>query len=403
MRILFFTRALPCHNTGGMELVAWYVATGLAERGHNVKIITTSIGNGIPYKIPEDLCHRLAIEYLEKTKPGRYSRRWWKASRRAYVMEKNRFVPDVILSISAGARSVLPILRKIPAIMQAHGTSWGEFISKIRSGRFILMVASIRNLMWIPLDLVMYHRFQKVVAVGPKVYNALEHPLVRWALPKDGMIMIPNGIDTDLFHPDHDTRLRIRKKMGIPEKTKVIVWASRLHRQKGTHLALKAFATMKIPDIWFLIIGDGPEKSALEHQSKDLGVADKVIFAGRVEHDHLPELLNCGDVFVFTTIRQEVGFTLNVLEALSVNLPVVVSRNLVGSFEGAEDIGIYPVNPADTKAVSEAIGNAFLSDGGGRFFIERHYSRRIMLDRYEQIVTAVMDGVVLSRHTTPKS
>jgi glycosyltransferase involved in cell wall biosynthesis len=372
-----------------MELVAWDMAKGLAERKHNVKILTTSTVNGIPYKIPEDLRHQLAIEYLEKTKPGRYSRRWWKASRRAYVIEKNRFVPDVVVSISAGARSVLPILRKIPAIMQAQGTSWGEFISKMRSGRFISMIVSIRNLMWIPLDLVMYRRFQKVVAAGPKVYNALEHLLVRWALPKDGLIMIPNGIDTELFRPDHDTRLRIRKKMGIPEKTKVIVWASRLHRQKGAHLALKAFAELKSPDIRFLVIGDGPERPALELQSKTLRVADKVIFVGQVEHGYLPALLNCGDVFIFTTIREE-GLPLNVLEALSVNLPVVISRNLAGSFEGAK--GIYPVNPTDTKAVSEAIENAFLSDGNGRFFIENHYSLKTMLDRYELILKEVVSS-----------
>jgi glycosyltransferase involved in cell wall biosynthesis len=390
MRILFFTRALPCHNTGGMELVAWDVAKGLAERKHNVKIITTSTGNSIPYKIPEDLRHQLAIEYLEKTKPGRYSRRWWKDSRRAYVIEKKRFIPDVVISISAGARSVLPLLREIPAIMQAHGTSWGEFISKIHSGRFISMIFSIRNLIWIPLDLVMYHRFRKVVAVGPKVYNALEHPLVRWALPKDGMIMIPNGIDTELFRPDHDTRLRIRKKMGIPEKTKVIIWASRLHRQKGAHLALRAFSELKSPDIWFLVIGDGPERSALEFQSKTLRVADRVVFVGQVDHSYLPALLNCGDVFLFTTIREEVGFTLNVLEALSVNLPVVVSSYLAGLFEGVE--GIYPVNPTDTKTVSKAIENAFLSDGSGRFFIENHYSRETMLDRYELILKEVVSS-----------
>jgi glycosyltransferase involved in cell wall biosynthesis len=389
MNIVFFSRSLPCHILGGMELVAWDLAKGLAERKHNVKIITTSTGKGIPYKIPEDLRHRLTIEYLEKTKPGRYSRRWWKASRRAYMIEKNRFVPDVVISISAGARSVLPILRKIPAIMQAQGTSWSGFISKMCSGRFISMIVSIWNLMWIPLDLVMYHRFRKVVAVGPKVYNALEHPLVRWALPKDGLIMIPNGIDTELFRPDHDTRLRIRRKMGIPEKTKVIVWASRLHRQKGAHLALKAFAELKSPDIWFFVIGDGPERPALELQSKTLRVADKVVFVGQVDHSYLPALLNCGDVFIFTTIGEE-GFPLNVLEALSVNLPVVVSRNLAGPLEGAE--GIYPVNPTDTKAVSETIENAFLSNGNGRFFIENHYSLKTMLDSYELILKGVVSS-----------
>ncbi|MDH3258948.1 MAG: glycosyltransferase, partial [Deltaproteobacteria bacterium] len=117
-----------------MEHVAWDVATGLAERGHKIKVITTATRNGNRCTIPVDVADRFTVEYLDTTRPGQYSRRWWEESRAAYLQAKDRFKPDIVFSISAGARSVLPLLEGIPSVIQVHGTSLGELLSKIRSG-----------------------------------------------------------------------------------------------------------------------------------------------------------------------------------------------------------------------------------------------------------------------------
>ncbi len=397
MNILFFSRSLPCHGIGGMELVAWNVATGLAERGHNVKIITTATRNGSLCTIPVELSDCLTVEYLCDTRPGRYSRRWWKESRSAYIHEKDRFNPHVVFSVSAGAKSVFPILYGVPSLIQAHGTSLGEFYSKIRSGRFISYISSIRNLLWIPQDMIMFRGTNKIVAVGPAVRDALEHPLIRLVLPRDKVVNIPNGIDTEMFRPDHRARVEIRKQFGIPETAKVLVWASRLHRQKGTHLALEAFSRLNRDDVWFLIIGDGTERIKLQQQSTEKGISDRVIFVGQLLHAKLPFFLSAGDAFVFTTIRDE-GLPLNLLEAMSINLPCVISQHLTKAIDSIEDVeGIYTVMPTDATDVAQgmlkAIGNkrdriavSALQKESARSFIEHHYSQSVMLDHYETLL-----------------
>jgi len=395
MNILFFSRALPCHGIGGMELVAWNLATGLANKGHTGKIITTATTFGSACQIPTDLSHCLSVEYLSNTSPGRYSRYWWRASRLAYLRELDRFAPDIVVSISVGAKSILATLGKVPAVMQAHGTALGEFSSKVRSGRIISVVSSIRDLFWLLRDLTMYRRFQKIIAVGPAVRDGLENPLIRLALPKDRAIMIPNGVDTNVFRPDTKAKFKIRKQLQIPETAKVLVWVSRLHRQKGIHLAFKALSHLNQDNVWFLLVGGGPERKKLQYKSQKMGISDRVIFAGEVPHNELPLFLSAGDVFVFTTVRHEVGLTLNVLEAMSMNLPCVISQHVaedvVGCMEHIE--GMYLVLPTRLNNVTEGISKALVDTSDGRrSFVKKSYSKIRMLDMYEEALFRVINA-----------
>jgi glycosyltransferase involved in cell wall biosynthesis len=363
--------------------MAWQLASGLVARGHGVRVITTARPPGARSKRADREGGNPTVVYLERTKPGRYSRRWWQASRTAYRFERQHFKPDVVVSISAGAKSVLPLLGSVPAIMQAHGTAWEEVRSKVRTGRFLASISALRNLLWIPQDLAMYRRMARIVAVGPRVYAALQLPYVRAFVPPEKIVLIANGIDTDLFRPHPETKARIRQQLQLPQTAKVLVWASRLHRQKGLHLALEAFATLKTRDIWFVVIGDGPERRNLQQQTKALGMAERVRFIGPVSHDALPEWLNAGDAFVFTSIRHE-GLPLNVLEAMSMNLPVVIAEHLAGALQGSA--GVYAVDPSDTAAAGETMGRALAPQVAGRSFVYQHYSRDVMLDRYEALV-----------------
>ncbi|MCC2662435.1 MAG: glycosyl transferase, group 1 [Geminicoccaceae bacterium] len=366
-----------------MQRVAWDLATGLAERGHQVKVVTTATADGRHTAIPAELSDRLAVEHLHHTRPARYSRSWWRESRAAYLRGREEGLrPDVVLSVSAGAWSVLPLLGTVPAVLQAHGTSIAEIRSKVRTGRLAAMLGAFQNLCWVPWDLGMYRRCEKVVAVGPMAYAALRHPLIRGALPQDKVVMIPNGVDTATYRPGAAAKPELARQLGLPRGAKVLVWASRLHRQKGTHLALSAFAEIAARDLSFVIIGHGPERGNLERQAQALGVADRVRFLGQIDSAEMPRWLSVGDAFVFTSIREE-GFPLNILEAMSMNLPVVASDSLVEALERVDSI--YAVNPSDSAAVSRAMQQAVATAGSGRALVERRYSRQVMVQGYEDL------------------
>ncbi|MGH8581712.1 MAG: glycosyltransferase, partial [Gammaproteobacteria bacterium] len=109
------------------------------------------------------------------------------------------------------------------------------------------------------------------------------------------------------------------------------------------------------PAVRYLIVGDGPERGGLEALSRAFGIANRVTFAGGIAREQLPQWLQAGDAFLFTTTCTE-GLPLNALEALAVGLPAVVSDHLHGVIEISP--AVQGVNPSDTVVVVEALRRA---------------------------------------------
>ncbi|HBQ6836701.1 TPA: glycosyl transferase group 1, partial [Klebsiella quasipneumoniae subsp. similipneumoniae] len=76
-KIVMFTRSLPMHGLGGMEVVAWDVAQALSSLGSEVNIITTKTKEfkGL-HKIDG-----INVFFIDNVKSGKYSRNWWKESK----------------------------------------------------------------------------------------------------------------------------------------------------------------------------------------------------------------------------------------------------------------------------------------------------------------------------------
>lgn len=353
--LAMLSRTLPFHSIGGMQAVAWDLARQFAADGVRVSLLTTRIP-GRPAQFEED---GVEVVAFAEAAPERYSAAWWRHSR-GYFEERLMGSVTGVLSVSAAAYGVLPLkprLPRVPFVFQAHGTALGEFLSKWRTRRLKALLTSLRNLLWVFKDLYAYPRFDTVVAVGSAVETELRRPPIRWALPADRIRLIRNGIDASAFARDPAVRERMRRNLGLGEGERLVVSASRLHRQKGVDLGLRAFARLagEDPAVRYLIVGDGPERGELEALSRALGVMDRVIFAGAIAREQLPEWLQAGDAFLFTTTCTE-GLPLNILEALAVGLPAVVSDSLQSVIEISP--AVQGVNPSDTVAVAEALRRA---------------------------------------------
>jgi glycosyltransferase involved in cell wall biosynthesis len=320
-------RVLPHHCIGGMPAVAWDLATALVRKGLEVTVLTARIA-GRPAVFADA---GVKIHALPGTSWRRYGRRWWRETRSLFERELIERC-DLVLSISAGGFGLLPLRHRsprIPFVFQAHGTSVGEVLSKWRSGSVMAMASSIRNITWIAKDLAAYRCFDAIVAVGDQVATEFASwPIARF-VDSGRLKVIQNGIDTNLFRPDAAARQRVRTELGWGGELKVIVSASRLHKQKGLDLALEAFALLARQDcaVRYLIVGEGPEEAALRRKVANLGIEGEVHFTGGVAREQVPRYLNAGDAMLFTTTHVE-GNPLNVLEALATGLPVVASRHL---------------------------------------------------------------------------
>ncbi|MBF0330311.1 MAG: glycosyltransferase [Candidatus Omnitrophica bacterium] len=167
--------------------------------------------------------------------------------------------------------------------------------------------------------------------------------------------VIPNGINGEVFKDQKDAAARnaLRASLGLAEDDLVIGNVSRLIEDKGHAVLLRALADVMAvtPQVKGLIIGDGVLAANLRALARDLGIASKVVFAGR-RHD-VPELLGCMDLFVCPTYRE--AFGLSVLEAMSAGKPVIASND-AGMVEIIRDglDGIL-LKPGDSTILSKAM------------------------------------------------
>lgn len=348
-------RALPHHCIGGMQTVAWDLATAFAREGLSVTVLTAEIP-GRP-EVFED--HGIQVRALPGTTWHRYSHGWNSATRNAFARELLGRC-DLALSISAGGYGLLPLRSRmpfVPFVLQAHGTSIRELKSKLHSGHFRAVVTSPRNIAWTARDLLAYSHFDAIVPVGSRIACDFAAWPIRRAVGDAIVRVIPNGIDTTRFRPDAEIRIRMRSSLGLGDDLKVIVSVGRLHRQKGLGHSLRAVSVLahKNDDIRLLVIGDGPDASELKATAARLGISNRVIFIGAVPRELIPSYLNAADVMLFTTTHAE-GEPLNALEALAVGLPVVASGHLYS--DGTPTDAIFPVEPEDPHEVAAALSKA---------------------------------------------
>ena len=149
---------------------------------------------------------------------------------------------------------------------------------------------------------------------------------VRWAfgLPADKQIMIPNGVNADVYAEIEKTDLtQFRIKFALPEE-KIVLFVGRLVYEKGVHVLVNAILkVLEKVNAKFVIVGNGYMKEQLSGLVKSLGIAQKVLFTGFVDDETLRKLQICADVSVVPSLFEPFGIV--ALEAMAAKSPVVVS------------------------------------------------------------------------------
>jgi glycosyltransferase involved in cell wall biosynthesis len=150
-------------------------------------------------------------------------------------------------------------------------------------------------------------------------------------------VVILNPADTERFKPDLELRRAGRGRFGLPSGAVAVLMSGVLHKQKGIHLGLLAFAQLaaRFPQTRMIIAGDGPEKEPLTALAGKLGIASKVIFSGPVPNAEMPLYYNSADIYLNPTLRME-GLPLVLIEAMACGLPVITSK-IGGTGSSIED------------------------------------------------------------------
>lgn len=209
--------------------------------------------------------------------------------------------------------------------------------------------------------------------------------------PRRKFVVIYSGLDLDKFKP-RPVDFKLRKSYGLSEEDIVIGKIARLFHLKGHSFLLKAVSNLipRFPHVKILLVGDGILRLELEKEAKELGLKDKVIFAGLVQRDRIPEMIALMDVVGHTSLRE--GLARVIPQAMAMEKPVI-TFDLDGSREVIEDgVNGFLVKPGDVEALTSTLRD-LLSDiprlremgRAGRRKIEPDFDKDYMVRRIEGV------------------
>jgi phosphatidylinositol alpha-1,6-mannosyltransferase len=216
----------------------------------------------------------------------------------------------------------------------------------------------------------------------------------------ESIAIIPLGCDTEKFRP-RTPNLQLRKKLlGDRARGPVILTVGNLVERKGHDMVIKSLPAIcqRVPDATYLIVGTGPFRERLDELAAELGVRDRIVFAGRVPDDQLPDVYAMCDVFAMPSRARFAshdveGFGLVFLEAGACAKAVVAGRS--GGIEDAVVDGLTGliVDPSDARDIGQALIR-LLTDSELRGRLGQQGRARVEKERTWSIVGARVQAIL---------
>ncbi len=212
--------------------------------------------------------------------------------------------------------------------------------------------------------------------------------------PENKVTVIPNGIDTDRFIADPQARAQVRREWGIADETPVCGIVAALRPEKDHCLFLNAARLVvgQCPNAHFVIVGEGPQRPAIEALRTRLNLDRHVTLTGN--RSDIPALLAGMDLFALTSKNE--ASPVSILEAMSTGLPIVAPR--VGSIPDAVDHGVNGLLVEASSleetaaAMTSLVRNARLRREMGqaaRAKVLRYGSLETMVTGYQDLIAGI--------------
>ena len=174
------------------------------------------------------------------------------------------------------------------------------------------------------------------------ISESMKDAIIKRGIPEDKITVVPNAVDTSYFKPKKKST-KLINSLGIKNKT-VIGYISNMSYREGHDVLIKAFKTIsgEVKDAMLLLVGSGREKENLEKLVNELGLEEKVIFTGNVDHSLIKEYYALIDLFVVPRRRDyaaDLVTPLKPYEAMGMKIPLLMSdraalKEIIGEDRG---------------------------------------------------------------------
>jgi len=376
----------PAEAFGGPVKVAFDVGRELVRRGHEVVVFTSDA---------KDLNNRIdaGSNEIEGIK--------------VYYFRN--------LSMSLVKWSKLFITPGLPKMMTAHLKSFDVVHVHEYTTYQNIVVHNLAKKFGVPYVLQAHGSLPKIGRTSrKKVYNALfGNALLRDAskvialgeieadqyksagVPVERIAIVPNGIDLSEYS-NLPSKGSFKKKFGLPENKKIVLYLGRIHETKRVDLLVEAYAQlikeMGVKDSVLVIAGpDDGFLNKAKSMAQSLGVSSSICFAGFIsKEDKLKALV---DAYVFVT-PSFYGFPMTFLEACAVGVPIIVT-NFGDSLDWIDQKAGYEVPPTKSDlavAINRIISNYKLQNDYSRNcreIVRSEFSLKQVVDKLERIYSEI--------------
>jgi len=306
MKILFTVAGF--HKQGA---VSKYAAE-LSERfvkDHEVHVLTS----WTDYEVPGLIVHKIPIlkwpYYLQigmnAIKNTVFAKR---------LDEKYKF--DIIHS--QGAESLYQDIIKAPS---CHKAAVEKFKKERGLGYRLLKTLEPASNIVLAIERYNYTKknFKRLIVLSQGTFKEMQD---YYDVPSECMKLIPNGVNIEEFTLDNRGLYisDIRKTYGLDENDTVLLFVGWEFKRKGLKFIIDAMPMLK-KDVKLLVVG-GDNKNAYAKQASDLGVSDRIVFAGASKE--VRKFYAASDLFVFPTEYE--SFSMATLEAVSSGLPILATK-----------------------------------------------------------------------------
>ncbi len=224
--------------------------------------------------------------------------------------------------------------------------------------------------------------------------------LARLGVPRTSVRVVPYGVDTDEFLPDGP----VARRGSRPR----LLAVAPLTERSGLDVIVRAMADVPSCE---LVIAGGPPRAQLDQQpvyrslvrlARQLGVAGRVVFTGKVSRARMPALLRSADLLVHTTLYEPFGMV--PLEAMACGTPVVAAAG--GSHQdaivdGTTGVLVRPGHPAAlARQVRQLLASPMLLQGYGIAAADRARAR-YSWERIGRETLAVYERSMQQRYQLP--
>jgi len=276
--------------------------------------------------------------------------------------------PDIVMGSGLSGvwlAAMLGVILRVPAVGVAHGSEFGASSGLLGT-----------------LSRMAFARMRAVVAVSQFTRGVVERAGIRTRR----LSVIPNAANPERFLVQTETeRLAFRNAQGFGDAP-LLVTVGQVSERKGQEVVIRALPAIAehVPQVQYAMVGLPTLKDELTRLAWQLGVADRVHFAGSVVADEMVSWMNCADVFVMTSRTTSAGdcegFGIAVVEAALCGKPAVVTSQS-GLIEAIEEgITGLAVPENDPAATAHALV-ALLTDAPRRTAMGAAAERRARRDQ----------------------